>query len=591
MVTTYYGTLGAFLRREGTVARDRRLNRGRENPSRRDFVKGAAAAASLAAAGVKAHAVPGYGDSSCQPDRTPPGRPQTWGSAPDDFDVAVIGSGFGGAVVACRLAEAGKKVVVLERGRRWTTDQYPRKLGDAWLYLQHDPVRHNGWFDFRLFRRIGMVMGAGVGGGSLHYANVVIDAEPSVFQQPGWPPEISAVGLEPYFCKVTRMMKTEVLPENQENPRTRILREAAERSGFGDRYRKVDLAVTFDESYAYDAVTQVPNPKDTKYFINEHGVRQGTCVHLGNCVVGCDVEARNTLATNYIPRAERFHAQVRPLHLVDSVQPAQGGYRVHYDRIESGRRRRGSVRARIVVVSAGSLGSTELLLRSRDEHKTLPGLSRRLGHGWCSNTNILNPADHPRRELYPSRGPTISARVNLLEETYDGQALYIEDGGFPDLPSRLPRELGAALSKLLKLQPGNVHLMPWFAQGRDQSRGVFRLRRKLFGGKVLDLHWKRDHDRAAIQAVRKVHKAFAEATGGTQRKPLDYPITPHPLGGCNMAGDREHGVVDHAGRVFGYPGLYVADGSIIPAPVGHNPSKTIAALGERIAEKILEDDV
>lgn len=525
---------------------------------------------------------------------------------PFDFDAAIVGSGFGGAVVACRLAEAGFRVVVLERGRRWHHKQYPSVTRQGLLWDEAHPEKDNGWLDFRFFGNIATVAGAGVGGGSLHYANISINARRDLFEE-GWPPEIDYDELvAKYYPRVERMLAPELLPANQWSNRTKLLKEAAEKAGFGGQFEQVPLAVRFNKAYAWDA-SKKPDARDTIWSPNAEGIQQGTCVHLGQCDLGCPVEARNTLNLNYVPRAEKHGAQFWALHVVRHVNPREGGgYQIRFDRVLDGRLQAGTVSARLVVLSAGSIGSSELLLRCRDQHKTLTKLGPMLGKKWSMNGNYLSFALHPDHEVYPDRGPTISAAINFLgEHSHDGQKIFIEDGGLPDwfddFRHLLEAPLGPAAGfrpDLKKLQEGMTneplrHLMLWFAQGRDKPIGQFKLKELLVGFGLhkwkLELDWDKSGARAVLDAIQDVHRKLVEATNGRFLVQLkDALITPHPLGGCPMGVSAATGVVDHRGAVFGYEDLYVADGSILPKPVGHNPSKTIAALSERIAEKIAE---
>jgi cholesterol oxidase len=516
-----------------------------------------------------------------------------------EFDVIVVGSGFGGAVTAARLAEQGYRVLVLERGRRWTPDDYPRRPGDAWIWDQRKPALCNGWFDFRLFPHMAVVQGAGVGGGSLVYANICVNAKPDSFDR-GWPPEITYQELAPYYDAVSAMLNLQKVPDNQWPERTRLLKEAAERNQHGKRFRQLDLAVSFDRDWHYG----LPNPHDesrSKKFTNAQGQQQGTCVHLGECDIGCRVKARNTLDLNYIPLAERHHAQVRPLHIVRNILPITGGYRVEFERVVAGILQPGSVEGRIVVLACGSLGSTELLLRCRDSHRGLPALSPFLGRNWSSNGDFLTPALHPLRAVNPTRGPTITAAVDLLDNAVDGQSVFIEDGGLPDVAIGLMRDLASddgidqraralveSLRVLMRLNAFE-RIMPWFAQSRDAADGRLSLK-----DGVLHLEWDVERSTETIEAVVRTHEKFARSTGGIPLVPITWTlaqdlITPHPLGGANMGTTAQNGVVDHKGEVFGYRNLYVADGAIVPEALGLNPSKTIAALAERIAALIVAE--
>ncbi|MGH7818406.1 MAG: GMC oxidoreductase, partial [Candidatus Binatia bacterium] len=510
------------------------------------------------------------------------------------FDAVIVGSGFGGAVTACRLAEAGYGVLVLERGRRWDPTTFPRKPGDPWLWDHAHPELENGWLDLRVFPHMAIAAGCGVGGGSLVYANVSIDARRNTFEA-GWPPEITYDALEPHYRDVDEMLQSRPLPNGQWTERTRLVKLAAERAGAGERFRLLDLAVSFDEDWSY----RLPDPHSTSHskpFTNAHGKQQGTCVHLGNCDIGCDVNARNTLDLNYLARAESRGAEIRPLHLVRGIAPAAGGYRVSFDRIEDGELVPGEVIGRLVILAAGSLGSTEILLRCRDELRTLPELSAFLGRNWSSNGDFLTPAIHPPlpgvrsgRLVNPTRGPTITAAVDFLDSSPREPQFFIEDGGFPDVAEEYLRGLAAEDSRHAVVQalirtvrfvlssPGlHDHVMPWFAQGRDAADGVLSLR----GGKLF-LDWDVAKSEEVIEAILRTHERFAVLTGGIPFEPLTWKlsralITPHPLGGCNMGRAPADGVVDHKGEVFGHRNLYVADGAIVPEAIGLNPSKTIA---------------
>ncbi len=224
-----------------------------------------------------------------------------------DYDVIIIGSGFGGAITACRLAEANLKVLVLERGRRWAKETYPRKPTDSWFWNNAAPERENGWIDLRLFPSMAVAQGAAVGGGSLIYASISVEAPPKAFDQ-DWPAEITHQELEPYYEAVVRFMSIQTIPKPQWTPRTKLMREAAEKAGYGDRFKPIGMAVTFDPNLTLDPATP-PQIGDSKTFTNAQGVSQGTCVHLGNCDIGCDVYAKNTLDKNYIPWAESTSCQ------------------------------------------------------------------------------------------------------------------------------------------------------------------------------------------------------------------------------------------------------------------------------------------
>jgi cholesterol oxidase len=518
-----------------------------------------------------------------------------------DFDAIVIGSGFGGAVCAARLSVAGYRVLVLERGRRWEPENYPRNLDGDWIWDQDHPDRLHGWFDFRVFPNMAVVQGAGVGGGSLVYANISINAKRKSFDA-GWPPEITYDELTPFYERVGAMLDVQKVPFEQWPERTRLVKEAARKKGWSDKFEPLDLAVTFDPDWRYD-LPDAHNVSHSKTFTNAHQRQQGTCVHLGNCDIGCDVKAKNTLDVNYLAVAEDHHAEIRPLHVVRRIAPETDGYRVTFDRIENQQLIAGSATARVVILGAGSLGSTELLLRSRDEARTLPNISPFLGRNWSSNGDFLTPAVYPFKDppVNPMRGPTITAAIDFLDGDGQGNEFFIEDGGFPDLGAqfldrlagrdssdarqRAVYETARALRRLNLLD----QIMPWFAQGRDAANGVMSLK----NGRLF-LQWDVQQSQKTVEAIVRTHEQLARATGGWPLVPLPWLlfrdlITPHPLGGANMGRTSADGVVDHRGEVFGYRNLFVADGAIVPEAIGLNPSKTIAALAERIVSLIISD--
>jgi len=523
------------------------------------------------------------------------------------YDTIIVGSGFGGAVAACRLASAGQRVLVLERGRRWTPDTYPRQPDDAWVWEQDSPERLNGWIDLRLLDRMWVAQGAGVGGGSLIYANISIDAKPSTFDS-GWPSEINDQVLTPYYDRVKDMLGSGPLPDGQLTQRFKLMQEAAGKIGEADRFRKLDLAVTFDNDWNY-GLPDPTNPKNSKSWTNRFGKQQGTCVHCGNCDIGCGVQARNTLDLNYIAAAESAGAVVQPLSLVTHVSPTDGGWRVHYDRLTEGRREPTDAVAKRVVLAAGSLGSSEILLRSRDQYRSITNLSPHLGHGWSSNGDFLTPAFYPGRQIDPTIGPTITCAIDFLDGSQNGARFFVEDGGFPNLLGNFIQaklkllghfDPAAAFWRLLgkAIVPGDPlsEVMPWFGQGVDAANGTFRLARRWYAPwqRYLALDWDVTDSLAAINGLVGMHQKLSQATGGDAVVPLTWTalhqlVTPHPLGGCGMAASPSDGVVDHAGRVFNHPGLYVFDGSIVPRAIGLNPSKTIAALAERGVELLLKE--
>ena len=522
-----------------------------------------------------------------------------------DYDVIVVGSGFGGGAAACRLSEAGARVLVLERGRHWTPGSFPRTISDPWFFDHSDPACASGWLDLRFFRGMMVAQGAGVGGGSLSYASVTMRADAERFAE-GWPAEVNADSLAPFYDLAERMMNVGQVPEGQETHRSAILRRAADKLGYADRYERVPLAVTFDPDYSYN----LPDPvsaKHAKSFINEQGSAQATCAHLGNCHVGCEVLAKNTVDLTYLARAQAQGAEVRALHSVRSVEPEGQGYRVRWHCTAEASDGPGSATADRVVLAAGSLGTTELLLRCREEHKTLPNVSQRLGQGWSPNANFMTPAFYPDDvEVNQGVGPLIGSGLTFMDGSFRGQRFYIADDGFPNLllnalrdrwkGTWLGRKLAEKFARGLDEFNPTDRLMLWLGEGVDAGNGRLRLGRVWYKPwrTALKLDWDVKASLGVYDAIIAMQEQLSAAGGAKASVPpqwrwFKWGASVHPLGGCNMAADASAGVVDHRGEVFGYPNLFIADGSVIPRPIGRNPALTIAALGERTGALIARE--
>lgn len=530
-----------------------------------------------------------------------------------DADVIVVGSGFGGAVNACRLAEAGYRVLVLERGREWSAETYPRGPGDHWFYLHSAPQLLNGWMDFRYFGNMSVAMAAGVGGGSLIYANVSIVPPASVFAA-HWPAAISHEQMQPYYARVGKMLTPTEIPAGQEPRRYFALQKGAIAVGAASRFQKVPLAITFAEGTPPGVADKQALKK------NRWGANQGLCNHCGFCCSGCTVHAKNTLDLNYLQQARNHGALIRALHVVHDISPLHdeakqiSGWQIEGWDVANGEKTPFIFRAPKVVLAAGSLGSSEILLRARDVKKSLPLLSDQLGKGWSSNGDFITFSTH-KADMHLTHGPSITSAIDYLDGGLEGQKVFIEDGALGDVPRafqlRLLRSMRhwfkpgfwKALIHRLQIKVAHSetakHLVTWFAQAVDASNGEMRMHRPWWAPwaeKTLHIDWDPSASVATFTAIDKLHRQLAMANDAEKfyTPPtwswLHDLVTPHPLGGCRMADSPEQGVVNAYGEVFHYPGLYVADGAIIPYAIGLNPSRTIAALAEMIAEHIVTTD-
>jgi cholesterol oxidase len=514
----------------------------------------------------------------------------------DQFEALVIGSGFGGAVAVCRLAQAGVDVAVVERGRRWPPGSFPRdlsRLDDGWLWLCN-----HGLYDARPLNDILAVQAAGYGGGSLVYANVAMRPPQEVFDQ-SWPEPYSRAALEPYYDLVAHMLDVRPVPADRRTgelpPKTRLMAQAAGLLGHTDGFFHPNLAVRFEGE----------GP-------NRFGVTQKACTFSGQCDIGCNEGAKNTLDLNYLALAEQHGATVGTRTEAVHIARADGGYQVRvreYGHPDAGREGvERTVAARYVFVCAGALGTTELLLRSRDQYRTLPDLPPALGHGYSGNGDFLSFGDGLRELAEPSNGPTITTAALIHTGTAADQLWFVlEEGGYSEhlaklvrglhvsrLPAYAAQLVGTSARRVLAtarhlgatLDDGAARTAVLLAMGNDRADGRIELRGP---GHRLHVTWDVTRNDPLYEAERAVSGQVVRALGGrpfgtpTWRL-FRQPVTVHNLGGARMGSDPETGVVDADGEVFGHPGLYVLDGAALPGATGANPSSTIAAVAERCIE-------
>src|SRR4029453_15028196 len=277
-------------------------------------------------------------------------------------------------------------------------------------------------------------------------------------------------------------------------------------------------------------------------FVNAHGQRQGTCIHLGNCDIGCDVRAKNGLDVNYIPRAEQRGAEVRPLHLVRFIEPRGSQYRVVFDRVANGRLIPGEETAERVILAAGSLGTTELLLRCRDQYRTLRALSPTLGTRWSGNANFISMATYSEKDrVRQSTGPTISSILDFSDGGFRSQRFVVEDDGFPNLllraikaylddgvRTRFGPHLPKRFEEHLREDTPVRNLLLWLGAGMDAGEGQLHLKRRWL------MPWKR-----GLKRMQAMHQELTAATAGRFRSLptwtlLKSLLTLPPLGGCPM---------------------------------------------------------
>jgi len=522
-----------------------------------------------------------------------------------DYDWIIVGSGFGGSVSALRLAEKGYKVAVLERGRRFADDGFAKSTWDLrnWLWMPVLGLR--GIFRLTPFKDVFIASGAGVGGGSLVYANTLYRAAPAFFNNPQWAGLTDwADALAPHYDVAERMLGVKQVPFESDGQR--LLKQVADGMGVPETFRQTPCGVFFGEPDK-----EVPDP----YFGGE-GPRRTGCTRCGACMVGCRVGAKNTLVKNYLWFAEKRGAEIIPEREVTDVRPLGGsdgdeGYRVSTRHPGAWwRKRRRDFTARGVIFAAGALGTNQLLADCRHAG-SLPRISDRLGSLVRTNSEsilaVTLPAD---TDLEPWRDVAISGSIHPERDTHIEFVTYGEHGDAMNLlftrmvgdGTRLTRPLkllGAIARhpiKFLKtLWPfgwSRRSVMFLVMQSLDNAIS-FTARPRWFGSGVR-LSTRQDPEKpnpTFIPAGNKAAQWLEAKTDGVAQGMIlealaNIPTTAHILGGAPIGRDAGTGVVDKHNRVFGYKNLLVCDGSAMPANPGVNPSLTITAITEHAMSTI-----
>ncbi|MDH4983928.1 alpha/beta fold hydrolase [Hyphomicrobium sp. D-2] len=541
------------------------------------------------------------------------------------YDVVVVGSGYGGGVTASRMARAGKRVAVLERGQEFAIGDFPDRMIEAQEQFQvsREGQRVSGspsaLYDLRLGKDIHVFVGCGLGGGSLVNANVSLPPDPRVWDDPVWPPELAQDQTrQEGFARAMDVLR----PVPYEGPKLDKLH-----------------ALGISGNAFHRDITRPPINVTLKKQVNYAGVEQPACTLCGDCCSGCNVGAKNTVQVTYIADAFQHGAEIFTEMRVTHVLPERGRWRIFFEAIGHDREKFSaadqSITADVVVLAAGTLGSTEILLRSRQEGLAV---SDQLGERFTGNGDVLAFAynndvringigvgDPPVADTGPV-GPCISGMIDLRNTENLEDGIVIEEGS-------LPSALAPILPALLTIGGDKL--------GEDTDRGVVdflaeRKRRReslLFGayqgavnntqtylvmshddgkGRIaldngrLKLVWPKVAQQSIFDKVDRTLRRATLATGGNYiRNPLTETIlgnnliTVHPLGGCAMGHDRTNGVVNHKCQVFDarpdapanavHAGLYVCDGSVIPRPLGVNPLLTITALSERAMIHLAKD--
>jgi cholesterol oxidase len=560
----------------------------------------------------------------------------------EHFDAIIVGSGFGGSVMAWRLAEAGLRVCVLERGKAYPPGSFPRSPYNMRRNFWDPSLGLHGLFNLWSFKGLGGVVASGLGGGSLIYANVLLRKEEKTFVRENvhdggyeyWP--VTREDLEPHYDAVEKMLGTQRYPFEHEpyrhTAKTIAMKLAAERMGLQDDWQLPPLAVTFGNP----GQPPVPGEPIHERYPNLHGRTRMTCRLCGECDIGCNYGSKNTLDYTYLSAAKRLGAELRVRCEVKAFWPEGGEYVVEY--VDHSEAREGErpevptsmlprtvISADKLVLAAGTFGTTYLLLKNQG---AFPGLSDQLGTRFCGNGDLLGflskctqdgKGKREPRILDGGHGPVITSAIHIRDaaEGGTGRGYYVEDAGYPEfanwlyessnqlavlrrfarLGHRLVKgwlglsrdtDVSSEIAEVLGDCVGSASSLPLLAMGRDIPDGHMTLNRD----GLLDIDWRIRRSSSYFQRVRETMAEIADALEGKLlHNPLGYlsrVITVHPLGGCPMGRTAEEGVVDSHGEVFNHPGLYVADGAVMPGPTGPNPSLTIAALADRFADHLTD---
>lgn len=516
------------------------------------------------------------------------------------YDVIIVGSGYGGGIAASRLSRAGRRVAVLERGREFQVGEFPARFPDLRAEIQLSGKRMrtgraSALFDVRVGADMHVLVGCGLGGGSLVNAGVALRPDPRVFADEVWPAAVRGDGLlDEGYRRAAHWLRPMRDPEAESRGKFKALAAAAAASGAPEPVAP-RLTVSFEET------------------VNPAGVTQPACTRCGDCCAGCNVGAKNTVALTYLPDAVRHGAELFTQASVRHVARRDGAWHVHVVETDAPDRAPGErvITAPVVILAAGTLGSTEILWRSRAHGLAL---SDRLGARFSANGDIIAfgygakiavnavGVGHPPKLDMDRVGACVSGQVEFRDPDDLSRELCVQEGAVPSaLASALPvmfvpngRLLGAIQSLISGVYKGPFQsLQTFFAVSHDTAAGRLSLE-----DDRLVLSWPNAAAEPVYQRLDRILSGLVTGIGGSYvRNPLagsvmgHQPATAHPLGGAGMGHDRGDGVVDHKGRVFDagrgrgsdavHDGLYVVDGATIPRSLGVNPLLTIAALAER----------
>ena len=512
-----------------------------------------------------------------------------------EYDYIIIGSGFGGSVSALRLSEKGYSVLVIEKGKWYGQDDFPKSNWNLrkWLWL---PSMHfYGIMKMTFYRHIGILSGTGVGGGSLVYANTLPKPKDSFYKSGSWAKLADwKKELKPHYQNAYKMLGATINPNLEEGDL--ILKDLAKKNQIQDKFNPTKVAVFFGE----------PEKEVEDPFFNGLGPKRSGCTFCGGCMTGCQFNAKNTLDKNYLHLAQQKDCKIIAEKEVYDVIPqgnkGQEGYIIKAKNSTKTIKHKYSYRAKNVIFAGGVLGTMNLLLKLKKI--SLPDLSNQLGKNILTNNEALIFSITPDKNYSLNKGIAIGSIVDVDDSTSLEVVRYNEDSGFwrigmlpnvkaGNLMMRLMRMTGKLISHPIRYfkiatvkKFGKQSAVLLFMQQIDTKltfkKGLFRLKSKIGEG---------EKPQAQIPLAYQLAEDYSEITGGTpmvflSETLLNIPSTAHILGGATMGKNINEGVIDKNHKVFGYENMMICDGSTISSNPGVNPALTITAMTERAMEII-----
>ncbi len=518
-----------------------------------------------------------------------------------DYDYIVIGSGFGGSVSALRLSEKGYKVGVLEKGKRWQKEDFPKTNWNTRKYLWLPQLGCYGYQMLTQLKHVLIFHGGGVGGGSLVYANQLLIPLDEVFERPEWGSGDWKTKMMPHYDEAKRILGAN--PSPQIGIADKYLQEVGIEMRGEDTFHKNDVGIFFGT-----ADETVPDP-----YFNGKGPDRTGCTFCGSCMVGCPVGAKNTLDKNYLYLAEGLGAQIIPETEVTGVLPRNGGYDVFTRKSTGIVHPKKTLRARGVVFSGGVMGSVKLLMKCKQEG-LLPNISDQLGNFVRTNSEALLGVKSKDKSIDWNDQIAITSGIYADDTTHIEMVRYnkgsdvlldlftVMTGGGGRIPRPLrflgnivrhPIHFVKLLWPLGKAATTTVVLV--MQTDKNYLKLDYKRRWWRFGGRSMNSRVPSGLKRAPvyIPIANEVAERLARKMSGVPLSLLpeaafNSSTTAHILGGCCMAESPDKGVIGYNGEIFGHPNLFVADGSVIPANLGVNPSLTITALSEHIMSQVPE---